>query len=71
MQRWFENYNSRHQGENSWFIAKQCGHASLKQINTVYSKYIPSARDGDKLEKAYEAVKVSSNVQTYPIKKVR
>ncbi len=35
---------------------------SLKQINTVYSKYIPSDRDGNKLEKAYEAVKVSSNL---------
>ena len=54
--------NSLRQGENSWFVAKQCGHVSLKQINTVYSKYIPSDRDGDKLEKAYEAVKVSSNL---------
>jgi hypothetical protein len=35
---------------------------SLKQINTVYSKYILSDRDGKKLEKAYEAVKVSSNL---------
>ena len=62
MQRWFGNYNGRHQGENSWLVAKQCGHVSPKQINKVYSKYIPSARDGDKLEKAYEAVKVSSNL---------